>query len=307
MSSRGDADARPDPGATDHRSLTPLEQVAELTHRRALALAIEHGPGGQVQRLTAELHDARLQLTATEAELERLRALPELRAGQRVRHLLRRGAQRPPTPVPSTDRSEQYPSASPIAAPDRGLGYREPAAPAAIVVVRNRRRGLQPLLRWIGDHGVERIELVDDATSDPATLELLESLDLPIHRCDAQLGAVAAWAMGLVAELSTTTPVLVIDADTLPATECPDDVLARLDHELEHDRDVDAVELGVGTHPDAPLRPAPSFRLVRAGLPRLPARVAALTDPYVAVRASWSAASDDPDEAYARWCDEGET
>ena len=244
MSSRGDADARSGTGATDHRSLTPLEQIAEAAHRRALARANERRSGEEVRRLAAELHEATLHLAATEAELQRLRALPELRVGQRVRHLLRRRA-RDPAPLP------RHPSVAAEPAPDPGevtcgLGYAEPPAPAAIVVVRNRRRGVQPLLRWLSDHGVDGVEVVDDATSDPSTLELLGSLGQPVHRCDAHLGSVGPWAIGLVAELSATSPVLVIDGDTLPSVECPDDVLARLDHELERDAAADAVELAEG-------------------------------------------------------------
>lgn len=300
--------------------------LIELAHRRALEtaelrreLALAHG------RLAALAHDAgarrdlEAQLAATTAALDRLRALPELRVGQRLRHTARRLRPRgsgppegpPATVAPGDATATAAPgSTSEVGERPTGLGYPDQPPPSAIIVVRDRRRGLGPLLAWLDEHGVERVEIVDDGSTDPATVELLGTLDRPVHRVQAGLGPGAPWALGLVAELSLDEPVLVIDGDTVPAASCPADAPERLRHELQRAPDVDAVALGSardGRRGPSTERPAsgreedtPDFALVRARLPHLPRRVATLAEPYVARRASWAAGDDDPAERYAR-------
>lgn len=334
--------SEPPSGSADpaRRALTTLEQMAECVHRQALDAGVLRDEVSTLhQRLatgaqaSAEVADLRARLAVTEAELDRLRALPELRAGQRFRHTARLGAAGterrdggerdaavadlpPPDPqdVDTADLESTPPAdgsvgritdTAPDAPAEPGLGYPEPRV-AAIVLVRNRRGGLGSLLTWLREHGVERIEIVDDATSDPATLEMLAGIGHPVHRLDTALGPLGPWALGLVAELSLRDPVLVVDADTVADADCPDDVLAHLVHELRRRPEVDAVDVAGERAPDGAASGPPQIRLVRARLPRLPVEIATLDAPYTARRASWDAAVADPAERFARRADEAD-
>jgi hypothetical protein len=309
-------------------ALNELEQMAECVHRQALGsaalrdeVATLHHRLAAGERAAAEVDDLRARLEATDAELDRLRALPELRAGQRLRHTARLGAagseirdggggdavaaDSARTDPQSLDTADRESTVAADTSSEPGLGYPEPRV-AAIVVVRNRRAGLGPLLQWLGDHGVERIDIVDDATSDPATLETLAGIGHPVHRLDAALGPLGPWALGLVAEFSLRDPVLVVDADAVPAADCPDDALAHLFHELHRRPAVDAVELAAARAPERAAPGPPHFRLVRARLPRLPGEIVTLDAPYTAGRASWDAPVGDPSERFARRADEAD-
>jgi hypothetical protein len=306
---------------------TTLEQMAECVHRQALDAAILrdevstlHRRLAAGERAAVDVADLRARLAVTEAELDRLRALPELRAGQRFRHTARRGAAGTegrdgggrdaaiadlPPPDPQDVDTADLDSTSADAPSEPGLGYPEPRV-AAIVVVRNRRGGLESLLTWLGEHGVERIEIVDDATSDPATLEMLAGIGHRVHRLDTSLGPLGPWALGLVAELSLRDPVLVVDADSVPDADCPDDVLAHLVHELRRRPEDDAVDVATERAPDGASSGPPQIRLVRARLPRLPVEIVTVDAPYTARRASWDAAVGDPAERFARRADEAD-
>jgi hypothetical protein len=308
-------------------------QLIELAHRRAVETARSRRDLEELRRQVArsaqadaESWQSAAELAVTSAALERLRALPEVKIGQRVRHIVRSlGPSRSDRRADDLQRvtiddpggAPAEPASPAVAAGEApGLGYPDHPPPAAIVVVRDRRQGLLSLLAWLDDHGIERVEIVDDGSTDPATRELLGGLDRPVHRLDADLGAGAPWAIGLVAELSIDEPVLVIDADTIPAPSCPDDAPARMRHELQRCADIDAVELapadrpapgggsvddGTAVRPDGDRSTArPNFSLVRGALEHLPRRTTVLAAPYAAVCASWATSSLDPGERYAR-------
>lgn len=308
-------------------------QLIELAHRRAVETARSRRDLEELQRQVARSAQAdaeswqrAAELAVTSAALERLRALPEVKIGQRMRHIVRSlGPSRSDRRADDLQRvTVDDPGGAPAepaepavgAGEAPGLRYPDHPPPAAIVVVRDRRQGLLSLLAWLDDHGIERVEIVDDGSTDPATRELLGGLDRPVHRLDADLGAGAPWAIGLVAELSIDEPVLVIDADTVPAPSCPDDAPARMRHELQRCADVDAVELapidrpapgggsadhGTADRPDDDRSTArPNFALVRGALEHLPRRTTVLAEPYAAVCASWATSSLDPAERYAR-------
>jgi len=262
-------------------------------------------------RLGAELVHAEAQVRAVTDELDRLRSIPELRVGQRLRQLAHavpsRSAPDGPAGRPPADAAPAHDggAAGPDvvdAAGETGLGYADPPPPAVIVLLRNRRRGVEPLRGWLAEQGVHHVELVDNASSDPATVELLAGASEPVHRVDDDLGELAPWVLGVAARLLADGPVLFVDGDTIPSATCPADALARLHHELHRHADRDAVELP-STEEDGGNGRRPLCRLVRSGTAERPVTAFALPPPYAVRCASWDAAADDPDERYARLCD----
>jgi hypothetical protein len=316
---------------TDDPRLDVLSGIAVRNAAEVARLARENdelrahiGTTGDIVQLRGELADTTARLEAVAAELERLRAIPELKAGQRlrqvgrsIRHSSSEEQGTSPTPFvlpvegavadpmrPDAARSIDEPAAPPHVVnttPD-SLGYTDPAAPAVVMLVRNRRRGVEPLLAWLREHGVTEVELVDNASSDPATVELLRSVDAIVHRVDADLGVMAPWALGVMARLVASGDVLLVDGDTVPADGCPVDALARLSHELSRNPEADASEI-VTAEPNRTARGrSPLFRLVRAGCASVETTID-LPPPYEVRCSSWDADDTDPDERYARFCD----
>ena len=320
-----EAQARDDPrfDALSRIAVRNAAEVARLARENA-ELRAHIGTTGDIVELRGELADTTARLEAVSAELERLRAIPELKAGQRLRQA-GRSIRRPdpgseshsPTrsvlpadeAIADAAPADAVPAVAERASPEHlddatadGLGYTDPAAPAVVLLVRNRRRGVEPLLAWLRERGVTQVELVDNASSDPATVELLNSLDADVHRVDADLGVIAPWALGVMARLLASGDVLLVDGDTVPADGCPSDALARLSHELSRNTEADAVEI-VAAEPDRAARArSPLFRLVRAGCTSVETTIE-LPSPYEVRCASWDADDTDPDERYARLCD----
>jgi hypothetical protein len=249
-----------------------LVLLADLAHRHAEAVQ-------QRQTSDAEaLADLQRQLDAVSAELERLRALPELKVGQRLRQLARVGRN---TALPETPRHARTPT----------------SAMSAVLVVRNRTAALDAVLAVLRDAQVDRIEVIDDASTNPSTGAALRDSGVVVRRLAAPLGALGAWATGAMAEHLADGPTLLVTGDAAPSPDCPHDVIDRMRWELDRNRDAQAVELRV----DGAERAVDAmFRLHRATGPALDAVV--LADPYTA-RVLHST-PDDPAERFARFHDE---
>ncbi len=232
-----------------------------------------------VDQLLGALADAEARAAAAEAELERLRALPELKVGQRLRQpvaaLTRRRTAEVATPEPHTAR--MVPAASPPI--------------SALILVRNRRRAIAPLVAWLRAVGIERIEIVDNATSDPLTLRAIEESGLAVHRLDEDLGDAAPWAAGALADPLLDGPVLLIGDDTVPTESAPVEMVDEL---VAAVGDGDAVDL-IGAQVDGRV---PWMRLIgRGASPR--GRRQLVAEPWVAL-ASLDVDPEEPEERYAR-------
>jgi hypothetical protein len=285
------------------RRVDVLAAIAQRNAADAVRLARENA--ALRAQLAAERVHADARVAAVTSELDRLRAIPELRVGQRLRRLAgpAPAADAPVAPVAASNQVGGGTDSEPDRAERRGMGYPEPPAPAVVVLVRNRRRGIEPLLAWLAARGVTTVELVDNASSDPATVELLVASSRTVHRVDEDLGELAPWVLGVAPRLLADGHVLFVDGDTVPADGCPDDALARLHHELARHADADAVDIEPAPAPAGGSDRRPLFRLVRAGTSEHPAAALAVGDPYAVRCASWDAAADDPDERFARLCD----
>ena len=272
------------PGADD--------AVADLIDRCHRA-AIEAASRTPDVAVADELARTQLELAAASVELERLRQRPEVKLGQllrvvahRLRTLSRGGA-------PHADLSPAERHVARAGAPARP--ERTGDAPAAVIVVRNRRTALAGLLSTLREAGVERIDLVDNATSDPATLELLTELGYPVRRFESPIGADEVWASGLMARHLVTGPTLLIGGDTVPSDGCPSDAIARMSTELARRPEAEGVAVvGEGVSVDGR---RPCLLLVRAGATRRPRVITALPAPYACRIAP--ADPDDPAERFA--------
>ncbi len=280
-----------------------IEALVTLAHEHALrahAAEVELGALRWQQRHDPDAVRLRAELAAVSAELDRLRALPELRVGQRLRHAA--SALRRTPSEPAADRSAVAPvgvdGGNRVARDDLdGLGHPPMPAPCAVIVVRNRPASLQLVVAWLEQHDVDAVEVVDNASSDPTLSVLLGALDAPVTRLPVDLGPGAAWASGALARRTRDTDVLVIDVDgrgvTLPEASCPADVLDRMTHELVRHRGLDAVELSPSSEQD-PGR----FRMIRRGLDSVPVAVGRLDPPYRSVTTAG-----DPREPSERFAD----
>jgi hypothetical protein len=261
--------------------------------RRQLSVATGDPYGGAAGALRAELVDAQLQLAAVRAELERLRALPELKAGQRLR---RRRSTPPATPVSTPPAVADDDDRFEVAATGSGAE----AGVTAVIRVRNRRSGLPGLLDWLVTHGVERVEIVDDGSADPATVQLLDESPYQLHRLEAPVGPNAPFVVGLVAGLVSAGPVLVVDADAAVDDAAPADLLAQMLDQLAAEPGLDAVRLCA----EAGGVPAPEWLLVREGIDHVPTSIGALVVPGTLRSAADGVDPDDPAERFARLHDD---
>ena len=272
------------PGADD--------AVADLIDRCHRA-AIEAASRTPDVAVADELARTQLELAAASVELERLRQRPEVKLGQLLRVVAHRLRTLSRGGTPHADLSPAERQVARAGAPARP--ERTGDAPAAVIVVRNRRTALAGLLSTLREAGVERIDLVDNATSDPATLELLTELGYPVRRFESPIGADEVWASGLMARHLVTGPTLLIGGDTVPGDGCPSDVIARMSTELARRPEAEGVAVvGEGVSVDGR---RPCLLLVRAGATRRPRVIAALPAPYSCRIAP--ADPDDPAERFA--------
>ena len=264
-----------------HERAVELERLRRSVHAATL---LGHQTVGDV---LAALADAEARAGSFERELERLRSLPELKLGQRVRQPFgvlarRRGGGVTPEDVTPEDAGE--------AAPARGVT----GTSAAVVLVRNRRRAIEPTLDWLARLGVDDVAIIDNATSDPLTLNALEDLGVVVHRSEEDLGDAAPWSLGAMARPLLTADVLMVGEDTVPSATAPPDLIDRMRAELRNVPDAGAVDL---------VAPVPGdrlawMRLVRCG--------AGPSDPTMRIEQPWVELAsgaidpDDPQERYAR-------
>lgn len=285
--------------ASEHGESPRVEAVVALAHehaQRAHAALAELAAMQWQQLHDPDVARLRAELAAVSAELERLRALPELRVGQRMRHaasVVRRSAAEPSPERSAVGADERRPASH---VDVRALGHPPMLPPSAVLVVRNRPASLQLVLDWLDQHGVDDLEIVDNASSDPVLVAHLGVLGAPVTPVPVDLGPGAAWASGVLARCSVERNVLVIDIDgqgvTLPDAACPSDVIDRMTHELARRPDLDAVELSASSERDLG-----RFRMIRCGLASVPVDVGRLESPYRSVTTAPDPS--DPSERYA--------
>lgn len=260
---------------------SPFDEVVRLAHVQALDAAACHA-----SRATAD-HEARREidvvqreLDAVTAELQRLRALPELKVGQRARRLARMSRCEAPVaevPLTATDSNAPRPSIT----------------AGAVVVVRNRREPLSALLAMFAEAGVEDLEIVDDASIDPATVGLLDSLDTKVHRMPVTLGAAGPWAYGIMARMLVRQPTFLVVGEALPTASIRDEVVERMLWELDRHH----VPIGLPIIDEVGEGLPAMFRLYpQASL--FEPEVRPLDPPYVAQQVR--AGADRPEERFAR-------
>lgn len=253
-------------------------QVVDLAHHHALDAI-----GCRLSNDVNARHELQRQLDAVGAELDRLRSLPELKLGQRARQfgrLLRRCV--------------HHHGVDPVTGEPTNLAA--PPAVGAVVIVRNRCNALMATISMLQRAGIDDIAVIDDASTDPRCMTMLESLDLPVHHLTEPMGWAGPWVTGAMARILSQRPALLICGEAVPKVSCPPDAIDRLLWELNRHPEVGAV--GLPIHPvSSGSGIEPAFRLYRpdAG-PR--AECLELESPYVAEQLRLE--SDNPSERFAR-------
>ena len=285
---------------TDDGGLTPtpeaaqrrVDAAAQRAHEQALeAERTRHAVGAagrlghhSIDGLLGALADAETRAAASDRELERLRALPELKVGQRLRQPLRALDRRRRRDAGTAD---EHAAGVGLDAPTA-----ERAAVTVVVLVRNRRRSLRPVIDWLRANDVEHVRIVDNGSTDPLTIAALTELDVGVFRTDEDLGDAAPWATGAMAGPLLDGDVLMIGENTVPGPKSPPNVLDTLRRELAAHPHVGAVD-AVGSGDDGCV---PWIRLVRRGASPA-AEVVTVEAPWLV----WAAADDDePEERYAQ-------
>lgn len=277
--------------AVDLAHTNAVEAVAATNERDELRWQIDHD---------VLLEDLRTQLADVTAELDRLRSIPELRVGQRVRQVSR-SIRRSDASTSMDETLEAEPSNDSEAPRSGSTGITHTAlpVPAAVLTVRNRGEAIIEVVSRLRELGIQDLFVVDNASSDPAVAQALAELHCSVTRLDADLGSNGPWASGLMARLLNGGNVLEVSGLVVPDPDCPDDVIDRMVDELRRLPDVDAVQLS-DNPPTTTV--AGGFRLLRHGLQSRPDQVSVLDAPYTAtaVRSEPS----EPSERFARLHDD---
>ena len=188
----------------------------------------------QLQREVDRLGAGDSEIAALQFEVDRLRALPEVRVGHRLRHVVASGIARLRRPKRSAGRG-------PLTEATSATEWRPPV----VIVVRDRLACLDELVTWLEANKVTEIHLVDNDSSYPPLVSYLDSSPHHVWRLGTKLGHEAPWVIGLVAELSSRGSFVVTDPDVIPDEACPPDVFDHLQRLLDRHADVDKVGLGL--------------------------------------------------------------
>src|ERR1019366_9044842 len=100
---------------------------------------------------------------------------------------------------------------------------------------RDRLTTTKDLVNWLKSAGTRRIIILDNASSYPPLLEYYKVLPdgVTVHLLGRNLGPWAFWQEGL--HRLQSTPYVVTDSDLVPASECPKDLVSKL-NVLLHNR-----------------------------------------------------------------------
>lgn len=96
--------------------------------------------------------------------------------------------------------------------------------PPVFLNVRDRVGPLRELVAWLERAGLDRIVLLDNASTYPPLLDYLAASPHEVVRLGANLGSRAIWRANLV----PTEAFVYSDPDVVPIAECPLDVIDRL-------------------------------------------------------------------------------
>ena len=213
--------------AENHLLRHRADVIVDHAHAHAVrSVELQH----QVDRLQA----GESELAALQFEIDRLRALPEVRVGHRLRHMVARGTARLRRPRKSAERGAPTEATS-------AMEWRPPV----VIIVRDRLGCLDDLVTWLEANEVTEIHLVDNDSSYPPLVSYLDSSPHHVWRLGANLGHEAPWVIGLVAELSSRGSFVVTDPDVIPDEACPPDVFDHLQRLLDRHVDIDKVGLGL--------------------------------------------------------------
>ncbi len=106
--------------------------------------------------------------------------------------------------------------------------------PVFITSFNNLDRGLKRLIAWLQEAGMERIYVIDNASSWAPLLEYYETLKgVTLLRQTSNLGQDAFWKLGY--HHHQTGRFIVTDPDVVPDAKCPLDLVYKMHQVAEHE------------------------------------------------------------------------
>lgn len=116
----------------------------------------------------------------------------------------------------------------------------------------NRLTTLVALVEWLERAGMERIFILDNASTYPPLLEYYRSTKYPIAYLRENVGYLALWETGVWHEFADTYYVYS-DSDVVPDQDCPVDLVGRLFEILLHHPEIEKAGPGlrIDNIPDA--------------------------------------------------------
>ena len=124
-----------------------------------------------------------------------------------------------------------------------------PESYAVVINCRDRVTPLRTLVTWLEGHGLDRIVLVDNASTYPPLLKYLDQSRHHVVRLDHNLGHLAPWRSSVIdTHVGPDEYYVETDCDVIPEQFCPGDVLALLRNVL--DRYPEHCKAGLGLRID---------------------------------------------------------
>lgn len=112
------------------------------------------------------------------------------------------------------------------------------------IICFERREPLKKLLQWLESQGMTKIILIDNDSSYPPLLDILNTTDFQQLRLYRNIGHTAPWSLNIIRILVPDQAYIVTDPDVIPSATCPGDVLS---HFIDvHEQFFDYKKVGFG-------------------------------------------------------------
>lgn len=113
-----------------------------------------------------------------------------------------------------------------------------------VIISFNRLAHLRQVIGWLEQAGMQRIVVMDNASTYPPLVDYLSTVSHEVIRLHRNSGPYAFWEAGIATRFWDDYFVLT-DPDVVPSEECPHDVVGRMYQIIQRYRDVRKVGIGL--------------------------------------------------------------